>query len=56
MICATLRARLGDPDGARKDREEAVRLDPRQGDEQLPTPIPPVKKDPEPPADPTPGR
>ena len=47
MICATLRATLGDPDGARKDREEALKLDPNQGDEPLLPVIPPIKKDPE---------
>jgi tetratricopeptide (TPR) repeat protein len=53
-MCAAIRARLGDPDGAAKDRERAVKIDPQLANAppaELPPPIPPAKKDPEPPAE-----
>jgi tetratricopeptide (TPR) repeat protein len=54
MMSAAIRARLGDPEGSRKDREAALRLNPNEPDAILPEPIPPVKKDPELPPDPAP--
>jgi tetratricopeptide (TPR) repeat protein len=52
LICAAVRTRLGDADGAEKDRKRAVEIDGDLKDAppiNLPAPIPPVKKDPEPP-------
>ncbi|MBI3409800.1 MAG: tetratricopeptide repeat protein [Planctomycetes bacterium] len=49
MICSVLRSRLGDTDGARKDREMAIKIDPTMKDVppmQLPAPLPPLKLDP----------
>jgi tetratricopeptide (TPR) repeat protein len=54
MMCAAIRARTGDPDGARRDREAALKLDPKQGEVILPAPLPPAKTDPGPPPDPAP--
>jgi tetratricopeptide (TPR) repeat protein len=48
--CAAIRARLGDGEGAKKDRDLAVAIDPHLKDAPavaLPVPLPPVKKDPE---------
>ena len=44
--------RFGDPDGAARDRGRAIKIDPQLANAppiELPTPIPPAKKDPEPP-------
>lgn len=57
---AAVRARVGDVDGAQAARETALKYDKGVADRsepKLPTPIPPVKRDPElQPADATPGR
>jgi hypothetical protein len=50
-MSAAIRARLGDTNGAEKDRRKAFDLDnQREGAPHvdLPPPLPPVKKDPEP--------
>jgi serine/threonine-protein kinase len=47
---AAIRVKLGDLDGAAKDRARAIKLDPQLANAPaytLPQPIPPVKKDPE---------
>jgi tetratricopeptide (TPR) repeat protein len=53
FISSAIRARLGDPDGAARDRQRALDLDKQLADAPaitLPPPISPVKKDPEPPS------
>ncbi|HEX5272020.1 MAG TPA: tetratricopeptide repeat protein, partial [Gemmataceae bacterium] len=50
LICAAIRARLGDPDGAAKDRERAFAIDKQLASAppvELPAPLPPPKKDPD---------
>ena len=50
LICAAIRANLGDGDGARKDRARAIAIDNQLENSppiDLPPPIPPVKLDPE---------
>lgn len=50
LACSLIRAHLGDDNGARRDRERVRQLDPALADQReqpLPTPLPPVKKDPE---------
>jgi tetratricopeptide (TPR) repeat protein len=48
MVCSALRTRLGDSDGARKDREQAIAIDPKQPDAPgiLLPPPPRIKTDP----------
>ena len=49
-VLAPVRARTGDADGAQAARETAVKFDKGLADRsepKLPTPFPPVKKDPE---------
>lgn len=49
MICSVLRSRLGDTDGARKDREAAIKIDAKLKDAppmRLPSPLPPSRLDP----------
>jgi tetratricopeptide (TPR) repeat protein len=55
MNCAVLKSRLGDPEGAKLDREAARTIEPSVTEIALPS-VPPVKKDPEQPADANPGR
>ncbi len=47
MMCSAIRARLDDPEGSRKEREAALKLDEKQADVVLPPPLPKAKVDPE---------
>jgi tetratricopeptide (TPR) repeat protein len=50
MMCSFLRARLGDAEGAKKDRERAIAIDPKiidAGGFELPARLAPIKKDPD---------